>query len=191
MTQSNVNTDQTGKVLRDVRRIVRALSLAGRDLARSHDLTVPQLLCLRVLKDAGMLTAGTLAIALSLSPQTVTGLLDRLHVRGLIERTRSETDRRQVLIRLSEDGEHLLATTAPSLQDRFVERFSALPAARRRTLAEALAAIVSLLEAETLDAAPLLAPGHALTASTTAVEPTLESSSVTAGITRTAPATSR
>lgn len=191
MAQSNVNTDQTGKVLRDVRRIVRALSLAGRDLARSHDLTVAQLLCLRVLKDAGMLTAGSLATALSLSPQTVTGLLDRLHVRGLIERTRSETDRRQVLIRLSEAGEHLLATTAPSLQDRFVERFSALPAARRRTLAEALAAIVSLLEAETLDAAPLLAPGHALTASTAAVEPVFESSPVTAGITRATSATSR
>ncbi|MGA7964695.1 MAG: MarR family transcriptional regulator [Gammaproteobacteria bacterium] len=189
MTQSNA--DQTGNVLRDVRRIVRALSLAGRDLARSHDLTVPQLLCLRVLKDAGMLSAGTLATALSLSPQTVTGLLDRLHARGLIERTRSETDRRQVLIRLSDHGEHLLATTVPSLQDRFVERFSALPAARRRALAEALAAIVSLLEAEALDAAPLLAPGHALTTSPTAVETAVESSPVATELTQTASTTSR
>ncbi|MGH8127115.1 MAG: MarR family winged helix-turn-helix transcriptional regulator [Gammaproteobacteria bacterium] len=174
MTQSNA--DETGNVLRDVRRIVRALSLAGRDLARSHDLTVPQLLCLRVLRDAGLLTAGTLATALSLSPQTVTGLLDRLHARGLIERTRSETDRRQVLIRLSERGEQLLTTTIPSLQDRFVERFGALPAARRRTLADALAAIVNLLEAEALDAAPLLAPGHALSTSSSAIEPALEAS---------------
>lgn len=186
MTQSNA--DETGNVLRDVRRIVRALSLAGRDLARSHDLTVPQLLCLRVLKDAGLLTAGALATALSLSPQTVTGLLDRLHARGLIERTRSETDRRQVLIRLSEHGEHLLGTTAPSLQDRFVERFGALPAARRRTLADALSAIVNLLEAEALDAAPLLAPGHALNTAPTAVEPALESPLATADITQAAAA---
>jgi len=174
MTQPE--TDETGNVLRDVRRIVRALSLAGRDLARSHDLTVAQLLCLRVLRDAGMLTAGGIATALSLSPQTVTGLLDRLHARGLITRARSETDRRRVLISLSERGEHLLAATAPSLQDRFVERFSALPADRRRSLAQALSAVVNLLEAETLDAAPLLAPGHALTGTPSAMESTLESS---------------
>ena len=184
------SSDETGNVLRDVRRIVRALSLAGRDLARSHDLTVAQLLCLRVLKDAGMLTAGSLATALSLSPQTVTGLLDRLLARGLITRARSETDRRQVLISLSEPGEQLLAATAPSLQDRFVERFSALPGARRRTLAEALAAVVNLLEAETLDAAPLLAPGHALTASPTAIEPALESSLAASDIKQTANAAS-
>lgn len=177
MSQSHA--DETGNVLRDVRRIVRALSLAGRDLARCHDMTVPQLLCLRVLKDADKLTAGALAAALSLSPQTVTGLLDRLHARGLIERTRSETDRRQVLIRLSEHGRHLLATTAPSLQDRFVERFRALPATRRRTLAEALTAIVNLLEAEALDAAPLLAPGHVLNTTSPVIEPALEASLAT------------
>lgn len=182
--------DETGNVLRDVRRIVRALSLAGRDLARRHDLTVAQLLCLRVLKDAGMLTAGSLATALSLSPQTVTGLLDRLHARGLITRARSETDRRQVLISLSGKGERLLDATAPSLQDRFVERFSALPAERRRTLAEALAAVVGLLEAESLDAAPLLAPGHALNAAPTAIEPALESSLAASDVERAANAAS-
>lgn len=174
MTQRD--TDETGNVLRHVRRIVRALSLAGRDLARSHDLTVAQLLCLRVLKDAGMLTAGSIATALSLSPQTVTGLLDRLHTRELITRARSETDRRQVLISLSNKGERLLAATAPSLQDRFVDRFSTLPYEHRRRVTEALATVVNLLEAESLDAAPLLAPGHALTASPTAIEPAMESS---------------
>ena len=124
-----------------------------------------------------MLSAGALANALSISPQTVTGLLDRLHARGLIARARSETDRRQVLISLSEQGKTLLSTTSPSLQDRFVQRFSDLPQARRAVLAEALSTVVTLLEADTLDAAPLLAPGHAL--SSNAVEPVLETTLAT------------
>ena len=175
MTQPNADEAETEGVLRDVRRIVRALSLASRDLARTHELTVAQLLCLRVLRNAGRLSAGALANALSISPQTVTGLLDRLPARGLIARARSETDRRQVLISLSAQGEKLLATTSPSLQDRFVQRFGALPRARREILAEALSAVVTLLEADSLDAAPLLAPGHALTPASNAVEPLLES----------------
>ncbi len=174
MTKPQTDEDETVNILRDVRRIVRALSLASRDLARTHELTVAQLLCLRVLRNAGMLSAGALANALSISPQTVTGLLDRLHARGLIARARSETDRRQVLISLSEQGEKLLAATSPSLQDRFVKRFSALPPARRAALSDALSTVVSLLEADSLDAAPLLAPGHALTPSSNAVEPILE-----------------
>lgn len=177
MSDQTADDTDTAGVLRDVRRIVRALSLASRDLARTHDLTVAQLLCLRTLRNAGMISAGALANALSISPQTVTGLLDRLHARGLIARARSETDRRQVLISLSEQGENLLATTSPSLQDRFVQRFSALPPARRAVLAEALSAVVTLLEADTLDAAPLLAPGHAL--SSNAVEPVLEAALAT------------
>lgn len=171
---SQPKTRDTENVLRDVRRIVRALSLASRDLARTHDLTVAQLLCLRVLKNGGRLSAGTLASALSLSPQTVTGLLDRLHARGLISRARSETDRRQVLISLSDAGAKLLATTPPSLQDRFVQRFGALPERQRLALSEALSAVVTLLEADSLDAAPLLAPGHALMPTNGAVEPVLE-----------------
>ena len=173
MREFEAEGTETEDVLRDVRRIVRALSLASRDLARTHNLTVAQLLCLQVLKETARVSAGTLANALSLSPQTVTGLLDRLHARGLIARERSETDRRQVLISLSEEGAKLLATTSPSLQDRFVQRFSTLPPARRSALAKALSEIVNLLEADSLDAAPVLAPGHTLTTPGHTVEPVI------------------
>lgn len=156
------NARHAEAVLRSVRRIARALALSSRDLARRHGLTPPQLMCLRVLADAGECSAGTLAAALSLSPQTVTGLTDRLYTRGLIERVRSQVDRRQVLIGLTESGRRLLSEASPPLQDRFVTRLNALPAARRRALRDALDTVVALLEADALDAAPLLAPGPIL-----------------------------
>ncbi len=159
-TQPNGETasSDTGETLRAVRRIARALALSSRDLARRHDLTPTQLLCLRLLKDHEAPTAGTIAGALSLSPQTVTGLIDRLETRGLVQRLRSPNDRRQVLVSLSEQGTAVIKAAGPLLQDRFVTRFDALPAARRRSLRSALETIVSLLEADTLDAAPVLAP---------------------------------
>ncbi|MGH8272079.1 MAG: hypothetical protein ACRESG_07115, partial [Gammaproteobacteria bacterium] len=55
-------------------------------------------------------------------------------------------------------GTAIIEAAGPLLQDRFVTRFDALPTARRRSLRCALEAIVSLLEADTLDAAPVLAP---------------------------------
>lgn len=156
------NAGNTEEVLRAVRRIARALALSSRELARRHGLTAPQLMCLRVLKDGGERSAGTLATALSLSPQTVTGLTDRLYTRGLVGRVRSEVDRRQVRVSLTEAGRRLLAEASPPLQDRFVARLNALPAGRRQALREALDTVVTLLEADALDAAPLLAPGPTL-----------------------------
>ncbi len=152
--------EDTQETLRAVRRIARALALSGRDLARRHNLTTAQLLCLRLLKDHEALSAGSLAKALSLSPQTATGLVDRLEARGLVRRLRAPNDRRSVLIQLSESGLAMIEAVGPMLQDRFVSRFDALTPARRRELRHALEAIVALLEAETLDAAPMLDAGH-------------------------------
>ncbi|MGH8160588.1 MAG: MarR family winged helix-turn-helix transcriptional regulator [Gammaproteobacteria bacterium] len=143
-----------------MRRIARALALSSRELARRHELTTAQLLCLRLLKDHEALSAGALAKALSLSPQTATGLIDRLETRGLVQRLRSSSDRRSVLIRLSETGLATIKAAGPMLQDRFVTRFDALSPAKRRGLRRSLEAVVAMLEAETLDAAPVLDAGH-------------------------------
>ncbi|MGH8225360.1 MAG: MarR family transcriptional regulator, partial [Gammaproteobacteria bacterium] len=126
-TQSNggAASSDTAETLRAVRRIARALALSSRDLAHRHDLTPTQLLCLRLLKGHEALTAGTIASALSLSPQTVTGLIDRLETRGLVQRLRSSNDRRQVLVSLSAQGTAIIEAAGPLLQDRFVSRFDA------------------------------------------------------------------
>jgi len=157
-------SSDTKETLRAVRRIARALALSSRDLARQHDLTATQLLCLRLLKEREALSAGALAKALSLSPQTATGLVDRLEARELVARVRSTSDRRCVLVSLSEAGRALIDATGPMLQDRFVARFDALASDRQRELRAALEAIVTLLEADTLDAAPVLAAGHIIAA---------------------------
>lgn len=149
--------DNVGEeVLRSLRRILRAVDQHGRRLARLQGLTSPQLICLREIRRNGPVNPGILARSVSLSPATVTGILDRLEDRGLVSRRRRNRDKRQVLVQLTESGEGLLAGTPQPLQERFLERFDSLPRDRRHDVAEVLEEVVAMLEAEDIDAAPLL-----------------------------------
>lgn len=54
-----------------------------------------------LLDTAGPLAAGRIAEAMAITTGAVTGLIDRLERAGCVQRTRNETDRRQVLIELT------------------------------------------------------------------------------------------
>jgi DNA-binding MarR family transcriptional regulator len=86
--------------------------LRGRDAARRDGgLSFPQYRLLRELAAAegGSLPASQLAAAAELTPPTVTQMLDQLAAAGIVERTRSETDRRIVVNRLTDEGRRLLS----------------------------------------------------------------------------------
>jgi DNA-binding MarR family transcriptional regulator len=59
---------------------------------------------LLALSRVGELSAGQLAAETALTPATVTQMVDTLSAAGLVERSRSERDRRVVTIRLTDEG---------------------------------------------------------------------------------------
>jgi DNA-binding MarR family transcriptional regulator len=81
--------------------------LRGRDSRDAHGLTFSQYRLLVRLACEDELPAGALAAAAELTPATVTQMLDALVAAGIVERTRSEVDRRQVLNRLTPEGRRL------------------------------------------------------------------------------------
>lgn len=150
-------------ILRSLRRISRALALENQIVARQHGLTIVQFICLRQLAmNANAVSAGTIAAQISVSPQTITGLLDRLVAKKLVKRIRSKHDRRQVLISPTREGMQLVASATPRLQDRFLAQWAQLHKDQQKLIQQALDTVVDLLGADQLDAAPLLAPGHSL-----------------------------
>lgn len=149
------------EVLRALRRIFHAVDGHSRRLARIHGLTEPQAICLNAVNRAGELNPGQLARTVSLSPPTVTGILDRLERRGLIRRERAARDKRQVVVGLTDAGRKLLDNSPPPLQERFTRRLTELSPSRQRQIARSLNEVVRLMEAEHIDAAPLLARGAA------------------------------
>ncbi len=146
------------QVIAALRRVIRAVDLHSRTLAASHGLTGPQALVLKALQ-AGRLTAGALATNVSLSQGTVTDILKRLEQRGLIERIRDTQDRRRVLVEATKAGLEVLRKSPPLLQERFAQRFNNLQDWEQNQLLSSLQRIAAMMDAEDIDAAPVLSSG--------------------------------
>ncbi len=142
-----------------LRRVMRAIDLHSRSLVQSHGLTGPQSLVLRATITTGGLTAGELARRVSLSQATVSDIVKRLEARGLLRRARDDADRRRVMITATEAGRRLQASAPPLLQETFARRFAALHDWEQTQLLASVQRIAALMDAEDLDASPVLTSG--------------------------------
>jgi len=81
-----------------------AMNKVYRKLLKKLDLTYPQYLVMLVLWEKDELTVSDIGARLFLDSATLTPLLKRLEIAGLLTRTRSAADERQVVVALSEAG---------------------------------------------------------------------------------------
>jgi len=153
-------------IVASIRRIIRAIDLQSRRLQELHQLTGPQLATLREAHQLGRPTSrlgeptiGQLARAVHLSQPTVTGILNRLERRGLVRRERAAGDRRSVGIEVTDEGERLLDDAPSLLQERFRGELARLEDWERLWLLAALERIASMMDAGSIDAAPILETG--------------------------------
>ena len=145
--------------LKVLRQILRKTEIYTRDLARAAGLTASQRMLLQVIDDSGEARAGVLATRMAITQATTTNLLDRLERAGLVKRRRFETDKRQVWVSLTDEGRARLALAPDGLQELFAGGFDGLEAWEQSMAIASLERISGLLEADALDAAPLLAAG--------------------------------
>lgn len=83
-----------------------------KDLAARHGVTGPQLAVVKMLEPVGKLSLSELSWKIRARNSTVTGIIDRMEREGLVERRRSEDDRRVIHITLTRKGQRL-ATEIP------------------------------------------------------------------------------
>ncbi len=155
-THSEQIADQ---ILVSLRRIIRATDLHSRRLLRDFGLTGPQLVVLRQLAGGQTRSGSEIARAVSLSLATTVGILARLEARGLVRRERSTTDRRQKLVTATPAGVRLLEAAPPPLQVTFTRELAALEDWEQTQVLAVLQRVVSMMEAEELDASPILTTG--------------------------------
>lgn len=144
------------QVLVSLRQIIRALDLRSRQLEKSVGLTVPQLIVLKEIAEAGEAPIGQIAKRVSVSQATVTTVADRLEQRGAISRKRAESDRRKVYVRLTPYGEELLAKSPTILQEEFLDEFEKLVDWEQTQILATLQRVASMMNAQGLPATPLL-----------------------------------
>ncbi len=135
-------------VLAALRRIARALDLHSRYLAQHHGLTGPQLLVLRELHREQNGTVGRLAEAISVSQATLTGIIDRLERKGLVQRRRDKTDKRRVMVRVTAAGKRVLQSPPSLLHNSFVEKFTRLAPEEQVKIVASLERLVEMMEPE-------------------------------------------
>jgi len=140
-------TESETRALAAIRRIVHAVDRHSKTVEKASGLTLPQLVVLAAVRAQGEVTSARLSAAVSLSPATVTMVLDNLEARGLVERYRNQEDRRVVHSRLTARGSEVLAQAPRYLHERFVEGFARLAPARQETILRALEDVAELMGA--------------------------------------------
>jgi len=112
---------------RTFRRAFRSLrSLRGRDTHRGDEVGHAQFELLIELYINGAMQAGELAEAVEASAATVSGMLDGLSEAELVERTRSEADRRIVVVKLTRRGRRKVEARKAVWQRRWQEALEGL-----------------------------------------------------------------
>ena len=98
--------------------------LRGRDPARGEPPHV-ELQALFRLEAEEEMTAGALAKCAEVTPASITAMLDRLEERGIVRRRRSEQDRRQVIVSLTDAGHEQLAAKRAAWEERWARDLGA------------------------------------------------------------------
>ncbi len=144
------------QILRSIRRIIRAVDLYSRRLKSKYQLTAPQLMCLMAVCEKQSLTASEVARTVFLSASTTVGILDRLENKNLIKRIRDKNDRRIVNVNITDKGRKVTDQSPNLLQDNLANALKDLPDIEQTTIALSLDRVVNLMEAEHLEAAPII-----------------------------------
>ncbi|MGX4583948.1 MarR family winged helix-turn-helix transcriptional regulator [Paenibacillus chitinolyticus] len=96
--------DRIHRIFQSYREVNQAFFQVLMKAAQLYGLTPVQLLTLKNLKEHPLIGLGELSEYILLGTSTTSGIVDRLVKAGLVSRERSETDRRSVTLKLTEQG---------------------------------------------------------------------------------------
>lgn len=103
--------------------------------------TVPQLRVLVMVGSQGPVNVTAVAEALGVNPSSASRTCERLTLGGLMDRREAPTDRRQVELTLTADGELLIETLLGHRRLLFEAMVAEMPAAEQQRLARGLSAL--------------------------------------------------
>ena len=138
--------------MQNLRRIVRALEDYSQGVEKRFGLTGPQLWALWELGRGGPSALKDLATRMKLDSSTVVGVVDRLEAKGLVQRSPNPQDRRRISLAPTRKGEEILAAAPHPAQGHLLAGLEGMERGRVENLHQALSTLVSVLEAESLEA---------------------------------------
>lgn len=145
-------------ILINIRKILRSLNLESKKIQKEYGVSIPQLMCLDYLgnKEDYRSTQGSIARYLNLNSSTMSGIIDRLEIKGYVARLPNPDDKRTVYISLTSKGARLLDTSPQLLHHQLSKRLEKLPENKIREINDALIILVQSLNIEEIQASPLI-----------------------------------
>lgn len=132
-------------VVQLIRRLAHLMYSHSRQMVRRCGLTGPQAVVLETLLRDGDLSSSTLAEKVAVSGGTVTGILDRLEAKGLVDRSRDPGDRRSVVVRATDEAAEWFRNGLSYLNADFSDRFQELTEQEREDILNALHRLIVML----------------------------------------------
>ncbi len=147
-------------VLIAMRKIMRAIDIHSRALARDYGITMPQLILLQEVASCNGISVTELGKSISLSQATVTDIVARLEKKGLVVKRKSGVDKRCVELFETDACNELLRKAPPPLQEKFIRRFSRLEEWEQLMILSSLRRVVDIMAAgDDGSISPVLAAG--------------------------------
>lgn len=117
------------------------------DLTREYGMTLPQWRTLAELQKQGGISQSALAAAIDSDPMTISGILDRLEKRGVIEREPDPSDSRAKIARVTPEGAALVTTSRAVGREMVNQALDGLDEEEREALTRGLTHIQTNLAA--------------------------------------------
>jgi DNA-binding MarR family transcriptional regulator len=139
------NIFMTGRMIHDeVQRITTAACISEGE-SKLGELSAPQMNMIMMIRVREKVSVKDLASLLGVSPPSVSIMVDRLVEKGLLTRSRCETDRRRVVIQVSSEAIEDITVVEKKVLDAFVKIVEALGPETTRKWCEVLQKIKTIL----------------------------------------------
>jgi len=134
------------QIVNGIRRLVKAVYLDSSKFSRQFGLTGPQSTVLRTLISEGSMSSADLSRRLYMTPANMTGIIDRLGRKGLVDRIRQLEDRRVVMLNLTAEGRQIGASLPDPIESKFISQLADLEPEHVQLLAIALDQILNMID---------------------------------------------
>lgn len=140
----NCCIDEVGEM---VQKLVRIFQLFERDQIKVHGFTSSQCYTLIEILRAESLTMNELSDKMNLDSSTMTRVIDKLVRDNLIRRERDESDRRIVLVSLTDKGQEAAGKLRSSVNEYYRKIISNMPLGKTDEVLNAVAILLKAFEA--------------------------------------------
>jgi len=148
---SETSRDLVRQIIFQIRRLTQAKQLYTKELNKKYQVSASQLNCLLALYENGPLPPSQIAKHIMVKSSTVTGIIDRLEQKGLVNRTRTSTDRRVITIELTHSGKTLAENAPPPIQQKVLEGLRSLPKSEMEKIVTGLTTLTRMLDVQDLE----------------------------------------